>query len=226
MKHSAAFTQYAVQKEFTIQEAAHLLCGILPGSQLDSDKFCSVQTVTFSICESIESGHLFASSFKSPKHGWWEAEGIISNSELGKWAKVRNFCWPPVGGASDYQWFLNVIASIKPARQMSNQQEPHNFDKQKFIDLENHAAELAKQLSKAEAEISALKLKTTTFRHITPLLELVAAVQERYWGDNWDRNDPDTTTKQDDIIEWIMSDPRCSSKKRAEVVAIAARPLV
>ncbi|MNN86476.1 hypothetical protein D3C81_2039010 [compost metagenome] len=94
------------------------------------------------------------------------------------------------------------------------------------MDLAKHAAELSIQLLQAEVEISALKLKAPAFRHMTPLLELVAEVQERYWGENWDRNDPDTTTKQDDIIEWVRRDPRCSSKKRAELVAIAARPVI
>lgn len=61
---------------------------------------------------------------------------------------------------------------------------------------------------------------------MTPLLELVAEVQERYWGENWDRDDPDTTTKQSDIIEWVKSDPRSSSSsKRAEMVAVVAKPI-
>lgn len=86
-------------------------------------------------------------------------------------------------------------------------------------------SKLTERLRQAEEEIAILKAKKPTFRHLTPLLELVAEVQERYWGDNWDRDDPDTNTKQNDIIDWVESDPRCSSKKRAEVVAIAARPI-
>ncbi|MFM4824093.1 hypothetical protein ACEUDJ_04270 [Aeromonas bivalvium] len=226
MKPKAAFTQYAVQKELTLQTAAHLLCGLLPSSPLDSEEFCSIQTVVFALCESIESGHLFASGFKSPKNGWWEAEGMISNTDLSQWAKVRNFCWPPVGGASDNQWLVKCLASVSPTERMNTLQEPGYLKSQKDVDLAKHAAELSKQLLQAEVEISALKLKAPAFRHMTPLLELVAEVQERYWGENWDRNDPDTTTKQDDIIEWVRRDPRCSSKKRAEIVAIAARPVI
>lgn len=98
--------------------------------------------------------------------------------------------------------------------------------------LAEKVAELTERLQQAEAEIAALKGRAPTFRHMTPLLELVAEVQERYWGDNWDQSDPDTNTRQDDIVEWIKADPRCGknnkgepSEKRAEMVAIVAKPI-
>ncbi len=226
MEYKAAFTQYAVQKEFTLQTAAHLLCGLLPSSPLDSEEFCSIQTVVFALCESIESGHLFASGFKSPKNGWWEADGVVSNTDLSQWAKVRNFCWPPVGGESDNQWLLTRLAFVNPREQMYTPQESNYLKSQKDVDLAKHAEELSKRLLRAEVEITALKVKAPAFRHMTPLLELVAEVQERYWGENWDRDDPDTTTKQSDIIEWVKSDPRSSSSsKRAEMVAVVAKPI-
>lgn len=225
------FTQYAVQKEFTLQTAAHLLCGLLPSSPLDSEEFHSIKTVVFSLCESIESGHLFASGFKSPKNGWWEAEGVVSNTALSQWAKVRNFCWPPVGGESDNQWFAMRLASLSPKEQMNAPQESDYLRNQKDMELAKHAAELSKRLQMAEAEITALKAKTPAFRHMTTLLELVADVQERYWGDNWDRDDPDTKTNQRDIIEWVRKDPRCppdgeggGSKHKATMVAVVAKP--
>lgn len=97
--------------------------------------------------------------------------------------------------------------------------------------LKAQVADLTERLQQAENEISELKAKTPTFRHMTTLLELVADVQERYWGDNWDRDDPDTKANQGDIIAWVRKDPRCppdgrggSSKNQATMVAVVAKP--
>lgn len=88
--------------------------------------------------------------------------------------------------------------------------------------LTEQVAVLTERLQQAENENTALKKRT--FRHENQLLELVRKVQERYWGDNFDPNDPDTYSKQYDIIEWLMKTSRCESQKEAEMIARMARP--
>lgn len=102
MKNNVSFVHYATQKRFTIQEAAFLLCGFQPGSDLKTRaRVNSVTAVIFSLCDSIESGHLFAEKYTAPVGGWWEATGVIGNTDIQRWAKARDFRWPPVEGVSN-----------------------------------------------------------------------------------------------------------------------------
>lgn len=117
------------------------------------------------------------------------------------------------------------ILAIMRAKQASKHVN-YNYGKQ-IQYLTDQVSQLTEQLQQAEEEIAVLKAKSPNFRHITPLLELVAEVQERYWGDTWDSTDADTNPKQSDIIDWVKSNPRSgSSSKRAEMVAVVAKPIV
>ncbi|AWB33898.1 hypothetical protein [Orrella marina] len=60
------------------------------------------------------------------------------------------------------------------------------------------------------------------FRYETDLLQLVAKVQERYLGDNFDPSDPDTRPPQAHVIEWLReSDPTLSEADAKAVDRIA-----
>lgn len=122
------------------------------------------------------------------------------------------------------------LIAIMSADRASQNATDHNGEH--IQNLTKQIAELTERLQQAEKEIEILKARATHFRHMTPLLELVAEVQDRYWGENWDQSDPDTNTRQYDIVEWIKADPRCGknnkgepSEKRAEMVAIVAKPI-
>ncbi|MNE00878.1 hypothetical protein D3C77_139900 [compost metagenome] len=92
-------------------------------------------------------------------------------------------------------------------------------------DLAEQVAALSKRVQQVEEENAELRAKTPTIRHLTQMITLVLLVQERYWGDNWDRDIPDSYPKQNDIIEWLMGAPHCCTKRRAiaiEIIACAA----
>lgn len=62
---------------------------------------------------------------------------------------------------------------------------------------------------------------TDRFLHFTDLLKLVAAVQKRYWGSNWDRNNRDTAPRQEDIVEWLKSEHRLTDNEAKSVDRVA-----
>lgn len=86
--------------------------------------------------------------------------------------------------------------------------------------------ERLQHLQHVEDENSALNaaLELKPFRHMNPELRLVREIQDRYWGDNVDMNDPDTHPKQKDIIEWLISTSRTDSRKEAAMLARMASP--
>lgn len=151
----------------------------------------------------LEMGVPDSARFQAPSLWQWIAKNVSIDPEICDWI---NECYP--------------THNTKPSpseRQLTDAQHGEYIDP---------VAELTERLRQAETEIAALKVGIPQFRHITPLLELVAEVQERYWGNNWDCTDADTNPKQSDIIEWVKSDPRSgSSSKRAEMVAVVAKPI-
>lgn len=58
----------------------------------------------------------------------------------------------------------------------------------------------------------------------TRLILLVAEVQKRYWGSNWNPNDPDTKTSQEKIVEWIRNEYPDISDVTAKAVEKVACP--
>lgn len=85
--------------------------------------------------------------------------------------------------------------------------------------LAEKVAELTERLQQAEAEIAALKGRAPTFRHMTPALRLVAEVQERYWGDNWE---PNTVPKQFTILHELENTHGLSNAKAKNVEYVAS----
>ena len=137
---------------------------------------------------------------------------------------------------SVWQW-LRDRNRLDPDYVLPKPLNPHNFtlpdrlldigSSEQMAAITEQVSALTERLLEAEAEIAELKAGPLQFRHMTPALRLVAEVQERYWGNNWDCTDTDTNPKQSDIIEWVKSDPRSgSSSKRAEMVAVVAKPIV
>lgn len=134
------------------------------------------------------------------------------------------------------QKYCDAQNSTSAATVNSTQENKLTDDAQSSVEqvsaLAEQVATLTERLQQAEEEIASLKIKAPTFRHMTPLLELVADVQDRYWGENWDPNDPDTITRQDDIIDWVKNDHRCprndkgeGSRNKANMVAVVAKPI-
>lgn len=160
----------------------------------------------------LEMGVPDSARFKAPSLWRWIAKNASIDPEICDWI---NECYPP-----------NNTKPTPSERQLMNTQPGEHI-----TSLVDQVAELTERLRQAEEEIASLKIKAPAFRHMTPLLELVAEVQERYWGDNWDRDDHDTKPRQDDIIEWVAADPRCprndkgkGSANQAKMVAVVAKP--
>jgi hypothetical protein len=57
------------------------------------------------------------------------------------------------------------------------------------------------------------------------LRELVDVVQKRYWGDNWDKDDPNSKSTQADIVNWLLSTYPQLSKLQAQSVERVACPI-
>lgn len=156
----------------------------------------------------LEMGVPDSARFKAPSLWQWIAKNVSIDPEICDWI---NECYPP-----------NNTKPSPSERQLTDTQPDEHT-----TSLVNQVAELTERLRQSEEEIASLKTKVPAFRHMTPLLQLVAEVQERYWGDNWDCTDTDTNPKQSDIIDWLKSNPRSgSSSKRAEMVAVVAKPIV
>lgn len=85
---------------------------------------------------------------------------------------------------------------------------------------------LTTELQQVEKENALLKSKAPAFRHQTPLLKKADEVQDYFWGDNWDPNDPDTNPRQADIIEWLMKEPHSLARTRAYAVEFLACPVI
>lgn len=237
MKNNVSFVHYATQKRFTIQEAAFLLCGFQPGSDLKTRaRVNSVTAVIFSLCDSIESGHLFAEKYTAPVGGWWEATGVIGNTDIQRWAKARDFRWPPVEGVSnatpdEYYTLLSesgywngLLESFD--KQLVEQNAPSQISTESAPAKDAQIAELKSQLEQAHKELARIKSEQekanrSEVLHNTELLKLVHVVQERYWGANWDPSNNQTNTIQPVIIEWLMSTYSLSGFRAKAVEAVA-----
>lgn len=237
MKNNVSFVHYATQKRFTIQEAAFLLCGFQPGSDLKTRaRVNSVTAVIFSLCDSIESGHLFAEEYAAPVGGWWEAAGVIGYSDLQRWANARDFRWPPVEGVSnatpdEYYSLLResdytggLIESFD--KRLVGQNAPSQISTESSPAKDDQIAELKSQLEQAHNELARIKSEQEKANrsealHNTELLKLVHVVQERYWGANWDPSNSQTNTIQPVIIEWLMSTYSLSGFRAKAVEAVA-----
>lgn len=105
-------------------------------------------------------------------------------------------------------------------------QHPANSSKNDihYSELVAQNTNLTEQLQQARDEISALKTDRLTFRHSTIALQLAAEVQDRYWGENWIPNDPDTNPKQENIIQYLM-DKHGLSNARARAITQVASPI-
>jgi hypothetical protein len=92
--------------------------------------------------------------------------------------------------------------------------------------LAEQVVALTERLQQVEKELATHKATAPIFRHVTSNLQLVAQVQERYWGDNLDVNDPDTFTRKEDVTEWLMkTNTSCrDSKHLAKMITTMARP--
>lgn len=109
-----------------------------------------------------------------------------------------------------------IIANMKAANASKS---PANQDDEQLKRLINQVTELTTLLQEAETEIAALKVGIPHFRHMTPALRLVAEVQERYWGDNWE---PNTIPKQFTILHELENIHGLSNAKAKNVEYVAS----
>lgn len=59
------------------------------------------------------------------------------------------------------------------------------------------------------------------FRYVTPLLKLIAEIQERYCGELFSQDDPDTWTKKEVIANWLKKEKGVSAVRAEQMAAIA-----
>jgi hypothetical protein len=62
-----------------------------------------------------------------------------------------------------------------------------------------------------------------TINHDTKLLRVMQTARERYYGANFDPDDPDTLPKQTDVVAWLIA-TYALSKREAEAIDIVIRP--
>jgi hypothetical protein len=93
--------------------------------------------------------------------------------------------------------------------------------------LQSENAQLRAKLEQAQAGQRATQQPQAiglSFRHETELLKLVAAVQDRYLGDNYDPGDTDTRPRKEDVVEWLMVQCPGLSRVSAEAIDRVAMP--
>lgn len=86
-------------------------------------------------------------------------------------------------------------------------------------DLERQLAEMTERLSVVTNELE--EARSHSPRHDTELLRLVRDVQERYWGDNWDKENPDSKSTKESIEDWLQSEHGLSKLKASAVESVA-----
>lgn len=89
-------------------------------------------------------------------------------------------------------------------------------------ELERQLAEMSEELDKVKKELAGVKSEALI--HNTDLLKLVRDVQERYWGINWDANDPDSKSTKESIEDWLQNE-RGLSRAKASAVETVACPI-
>lgn len=148
----------------------------------------------------LEMGVPDSARFKAPSLWQWIAKNVSIDPEICDWI---NECYPP-----------NNTKPSPSEHQLTDAQPGEHI-----ASLVDQVAELTKRLQEAEAEIAALKVGIPHFRHMTPALRLVAEVQERYWGDNWE---PNTIPKQFTILHELENIHGLSNAKAKNVEYVAS----
>lgn len=89
------------------------------------------------------------------------------------------------------------------------------------IECEN--AELRSQLEALKKAVDQLSAQAPL--HPVRLMDIAVKVQHRYWGKNWNREDPSTNTRQGLIVEWIRNQYPELSNDDAESIEKVACPI-
>lgn len=106
-----------------------------------------------------------------------------------------------------------------------------DIENESVNDMENLSAvadeielELHNRKSKREGSLSVLSKDELEFTHITPLLKIVAAVQQRYYGATFDEGDTDSYPAKNKIIDWVQAEFGIKSQMTAGAVERVATP--
>lgn len=107
---------------------------------------------------------------------------------------------------------------------------PESNDTEELSRLRVHIAALEKELADIKAsndQSTASQASTSSrlsFRHETDLLRLVAAVQARFLGDNYDPKEKDSRPSKDSILDWLKTEHGITSAETAKAVDRVAMP--
>lgn len=175
------------------------------------------------IADAIKSGRL------SP-----DADGEIAVADLLRWIDETTAPAPKPDAADFWLDSPDLIAearaeALQAAQERDQARARADMLEQEKDTLLGELEALRERLSESERSQHQQQqydqpLNTTDidrFLHFTELLKLVAAVQERYWGPNWDRSDRDTAPRQKEIVGWLKSAHRLTDNEATSVERIA-----
>lgn len=83
------------------------------------------------------------------------------------------------------------------------------------------------EIKRLQAELSSMKPAVSgslSFRYETDLLGLVAKVQAKFLGDNYDHDDPDTRPRKDSVVEWLKEQDPSLSNVTTDAIDRVAMP--
>lgn len=155
-------------------------------------------------------------------------EGLIPSKcvEAPEWMD-RLFLYKPNVDAYKIFWFAEESArdDVLQARRRELRRLAVLRESGLAANTENDSA----PTSKTPEQLEILLTENARLKSLLPprqewLMEIAIATQRRYWGKNWDPENPDTRTSQEKILEWLESEYRhlnLSEKQRIAIELVA-----
>lgn len=222
----------ARRRRLSVMEAACLLAGMNPYTDTNNLGYGSMDDVPYDmnkalLDEAIEDGLIQV--FEK----WMDSnhmQSFIEAEDFAEWCDRTGIPRP-------LPWNFEKILPATDAglRQLVEEQRQQLAQAAEEIERlqrvnENLTADidhLREEIARLQANPSSGKTMLSnnlSFRYETVFLKLAAEVQDRYFGDNYDPNDPDTRPRKDHVVEWLKNRNSDLTKPDLQAIDRVAMP--
>ncbi len=207
-------------KRIALWDAAKILAGIAPSETLhpESEKSREVDEWHYALEDAIEAGEI-----STPRWNEIRCEQIALHADIRTWCAKRGYVWPVPDPNPRPSTNAEALAEIE---RLKIEIERLRIGEKELAELRTNADSAGRpgighDASHPEIE----RLMGLVPPQPVRLMEIAIAVQRRYWGDNWDADDPDTWTTQKDIWAWIQQTYPSLSKANRDAIEAVACPV-
>ncbi|QQX83736.1 hypothetical protein JJQ59_15135 [Cupriavidus necator] len=210
---------YIGRRQIALGDAATILAGGSPALR-DVGKDAEISAWRAALIDATESHssdlppEISASTWGSNR----DSGQMLSHADIRAWCAHRGHVWPIPEPAPKPATDAEALAEIRRLGAEVARLKTELAEARKGQEA-NEAAEPAT----AQEEVS--RLAAPVAPRAVRLMEKAIAVQQRFWGANWDESDRDTWPTQDLILAWLKETYPGTSEKQRVAVELVACPV-